>query len=80
MYISLFLQLSKSDHEAAHEREQEFLEKIAELTARVADLTSTNTGIYGAVACIKVSVLSFVICTCCCNIFNDDLCLSSVGW
>ena len=37
-------QLLRSEREAAHGREQELLEKIAEANSQIADLTSTNTG------------------------------------
>ena len=37
-------QLSRSENEAAQMREQEYLEKISEMTAKIADITSTNTG------------------------------------
>ena len=37
-------QLSRTEHEAARVREQELLEKMAEMTSKVADLTSSNTG------------------------------------
>ena len=37
-------QLSRSEREAAHRREQELLEKMAEANSQIADLTSTNTG------------------------------------
>ena len=37
-------QLLRSEREAAHRREQELLEKMAEANSQIADLTSTNTG------------------------------------
>ena len=37
-------QLLRSEREAAHGREQDLLEKIAEANSQIADLTSTNTG------------------------------------
>ena len=37
-------QFLRSEREAAHGREQELLEKIAEANSQIADLTSTNTG------------------------------------
>ena len=39
---------SRSEHEAILAREQELLEKVAEMTTTIADLTSSNTGIYVA--------------------------------
>ena len=37
-------QQSRMEHEAAWEREQGLLEKVTEMMAKIADLTSTNTG------------------------------------
>ena len=37
-------QFLRSEREAAHGREQEILEKIAEANSQIANLTSTNTG------------------------------------
>ena len=36
--------MSRSENESAQLREQEYLEKISEMTAKIADVTSTNTG------------------------------------
>ena len=36
--------VSRSEHEASLAREQDLLEKVADMTVTVADLTSSNTG------------------------------------
>ena len=36
--------ISRSEHEASVTREQELVEKVADMTTTIADLTSTNTG------------------------------------
>ena len=37
--------ISRSEHEASVTREQELVEKVADMTSTVAELTSSNTGV-----------------------------------
>lgn len=56
-------QLLRSEREAAHRREQELLEKMAEANSQIADLTSTNTGtcLFHSVIFAAVFVSSTVV-------------------
>lgn len=38
--------VSRSEHETSLNREQDLVEKVANMTTTIADITSTNTGIY----------------------------------
>lgn len=50
--------VSQSEHEASVTREQELVEKVAEMTTTIADLTSTNTVLKSEVVDLRVCLQS----------------------
>ena len=50
--------MSQSEHEASATREQDLVEKVAEMTATIADLTSTNTVLNSEVVDLRVCLQS----------------------